>query len=827
GTRYIYFDDGSADNAGFRYESGTDKMQFSHDGTTWSDMGTGGGGGTSWWDETLGVLHPVNETLDLAVGATATASAEFHVDASTGRLQAAGAAASVAYSRFGTSTTGHGLSVAQDVLISGKLEVNGALFPDSGLYSSDTGSLVLSFTGDDATLEGDLTLTAGGIIQSTANNNIVINAGTGTVLIGATGTGKLDAGVIDPVYDVGGEKFSTYMAGMVGLKEETTGSVETSQYIPGVGYKYTIDFKNQAKGSDLWLFSKTTDLSKHIKDLVVLLSPSGNTRTWYEVDRNNYTLSIYTSRPTTVSYRLTAPRFDSELWTNQNLTPESVGYFLDDNPLTVDGNGNINESQENYLADIEIVETENEDNFFEDNNISQYDIKDSLGNIIYEIGTLSKLVAANIKAGAIEVADLAVKGSVYVVDTIKAGAVETTKVTTNSFLAFQATIDNLLITNGLVSPVIETETISPIADSNLVIDLENSAPEATESSFGRLIIKGQDGAEVASIDAEGNATFSGTLEAEEVKTKEIVAGKIYADEIVARKGYFTETNTASISGITREEIEEILRQAEEDQKILASASTWDIYTATDSANLDELAINNLFVTEQAAINSLSVSSAITIGVDMVIQSTINDQQLTINNIDTLTAPLKLQSLALAPVEIMAGLIRIDTDGNVEISGNLYVAGQIEAGGLTLKQSADDGLQATEENGFGKLLSLQDFKGNKVASINASGAAQFATLTADKLIIAGADIATPSATTNGEIETNATAGTAVIPTGTSEITIRNPNVTDYTLVYVTPTSSTLNKVLYVKEKSAGYFVVGFSNPIKQDVNFNWWVIDVTE
>jgi len=80
-------------------------------------------------------------------------------------------------------------------------------------------------------------------------------------------------------------------------------------------------------------------------------------------------------------------------------------------------------------------------------------------------------------------------------------------------------------------------------------------------------------------------------------------------------------------------------------------------------------------------------------------------------------------------------------------------------------------------------------------------------------------------TSGDITTNSTVGKALIPAGVDQITITNPKVTDYTLVYVTPTSSTQNRVLYVKEKSIGYFVVGFTDPIDIDTNFNWWIVQV--
>ncbi|MFZ5438348.1 MAG: beta strand repeat-containing protein, partial [Patescibacteria group bacterium] len=42
GTRYIYFDNGTANNAGIRYNSSSNMMQYSHDGTSWYDFGTAG-----------------------------------------------------------------------------------------------------------------------------------------------------------------------------------------------------------------------------------------------------------------------------------------------------------------------------------------------------------------------------------------------------------------------------------------------------------------------------------------------------------------------------------------------------------------------------------------------------------------------------------------------------------------------------------------------------------------------------------------------------------------------------------------------------------------
>ena len=43
----------------------------------------------------------------------------------------------------------------------------------------------------------------------------------------AGGTGKIDVGTVDPPYTINGEKYATYMSGMVGVKEEVTGILLT------------------------------------------------------------------------------------------------------------------------------------------------------------------------------------------------------------------------------------------------------------------------------------------------------------------------------------------------------------------------------------------------------------------------------------------------------------------------------------------------------------------------------------------------------------------------------------------------------------------------
>jgi len=148
--------------------------------------------------------------------------------------------------------------------------------------------------------------------------------------------------------------------------------------------------------------------------------------------------------------------------------------------------------------------------------------------------------------------------------------------------------------------------------------------------------------------------------------------------------------------------------------------------------------------------------------------------------------------------------------------NLTAQNATVAGQLTL------GKPATSSAGFAQLLAVFNEDGQQVASINASGSAQFKSLTTQNLIIAAA-----SASSSGDINTssssNATAGTTILPAYQTEIVIPNLNITPNTLVYLTPLSDTSNQVLYVKSKTDTEFTIAINQPISTDIEFNYWLI----
>jgi len=132
---------------------------------------------------------------------------------------------------------------------------------------------------------------------------------------------KIDANTFDPVYNINGVKYATYLPGMSGgVKEEVSGTVILNS-------NYVIDFKKQEIGSDLWLFYQVTDFGQNWEKLQVILTPGFNGNVWYTKDPTSKTLTIHGSQAGEVSYRMTANRYDWMKWGNLANTT-STGMIL-------------------------------------------------------------------------------------------------------------------------------------------------------------------------------------------------------------------------------------------------------------------------------------------------------------------------------------------------------------------------------------------------------------------------------------------------------------------------------------------------------------------
>ena len=70
-----FLSDPTAIGAGSMYFNTTDNKLYYYDSSSWTEVGSGGG--DSYWRLTDGALSPVNDTLDLLIGGTASSSANF------------------------------------------------------------------------------------------------------------------------------------------------------------------------------------------------------------------------------------------------------------------------------------------------------------------------------------------------------------------------------------------------------------------------------------------------------------------------------------------------------------------------------------------------------------------------------------------------------------------------------------------------------------------------------------------------------------------------------------------------------------------------------
>ncbi len=671
----------------------------------------GSTGTSGFWTRTATSLYPANVNDPVAIGFSTSPDINAmlevdgdiypHADYATG------------YNLGSSSLTWVGLFVTQIAGSTGTLRVD---VENKDLEDGQWNVLTSLRVGDatksmptnmefyvsgDASVSGTFGVTGTSYLTGTVTAQGDLNV-FGTVNIGA-GTGKLDVGVVDPPYTINGEKYATYMSGMVGVKEETAGILSTNEYVEGLGYKKTINFNSQAKGSDLWLFGKTTNIKENLSRLSVLLTPNTQTKTWYNIDENNNTLTIFSSAPTNISYRLTAPRFDDANWTNTRASGND-GYILN-NPDISDNNIAIDE---NINYSVQIANIDGSYKIFSNN------------QEIKETSSYASSLIANLKAGIATVSEI---------------------------------VASNITTNKLVTP------IANISELNAI-----------------------------------NATISGTLFADNIKSKAI-------DKLNEQLGLLDEKySTASAI-------------------LAALQNQYSEFSLNNPLELSPLATTSAVLPSDLTLNSLSAESIITH--DLLANGSIFTPALSSFDTDLFIQPNGDKS-----VHILANLMTLYPDGKVVVNGDLIITGNIYANNIDTRTATVSGTLAVGNGELAtnsdSILALFNDNGDVVGSVNASGSANFEQLTTGGLIIAAGN--ENISTISGQANSNSTIGIATIATGSSEIIINNTNVTDNTLVYITPISNTDNQVLFVKSKQSGTgFTVAVPQPVTKETSFNFWLV----
>lgn len=270
-----------------------------------------------------------------------------------------------------------------------------------------------------------------------------------------------------------------------------------------------------------------------------------------------------------------------------------------------------------------------------------------------------------------------------------------------------------------------------------------------------------------------------------------------------------------------------LRGLQKDITMLFDAVT--SLTEQNFASPDKLGLGDLEGKDATMSGTLSVFGRTTLS-DVGITGTLNIGLLHIDglgsdglaSITTTTGPLKIQADGRNGVDFMSGKVAIDPKGNLKVNGNALFAKDVTVKGTLSTNiiAPIPGSDLAVQNSAGKPVLTVNQKGD----VQASGSGKFGGLT----IVRGVEADTSST----ESVSNNSAGKGVIKANQTTRTIFTPYVTEASLIYVTATSNTQNATPYlarqqvanVQSGKKASFTIQIPRAIKQDVSFNWWIVN---
>jgi hypothetical protein len=403
---------------------------------------------------------------------------------------------------------------------------------------------------------------------------------------------------------------------------------------------------------------------------------------------------------------------------------------------------------------------------------------------------------------------------------------------------------NIGTSGKIISPLAEVDHISTNIISPLGKD-KNIALKINSDSIS--IAKDASSAAVATIDNNGNASFSGSLKSNElaVNSDASISGTLYAHKIKADEieGLSEKVGTLAAQNITN--VTNIFFAT-------PSATPTTIASnqeATSSSNQqhDSLALHEnyeniasfsaylSYVPHLQATTAQFDQGLMSFGPTSLADTTIAGQlaiggQMILNNntINVLGGDLELQPLRQGGVKIAGGQVAIDSDGNLTVNGKSIFNGTLAAKVISPISNTDDltiQLGQNKESGNAtSSLKINNASNSGVFAVNqfgdilASGAA-----TISKLNI---NIAAPAqAVSENEVIATSSAGTTTILPHQREITIDTPVVTEHSLIYITPVGATNDQTPFLlRQLPHESFTVGITEPINSPTKFNWLIIN---
>ncbi len=539
-------------------------------------------------------------------------------------------------------------------------------------------------------------------------------------------------------------------------------------------------------------------------------------------------------------------------------------------------------SDEDYIYDGDINQVENSKLQLKIQNYSSKlkIIKEKTSEVVERIVAASDGVIARVYSGFIKTQHIIIDNLL----TAKNAVIE-------NLSSLSSTIDNLTsriinVREKITSPVVESEDLKTSGraeinqiqtnevrpqNKDLTINLEppanpNSTDAVEKGALASLIIKGLEGKTVASIDAVGNATFSGTITASEATIAgTIAASQVTTNQLTSQQASFQEAQIlnvktqnlegkeASLSGkLIAKEIES--ENINEIQRLLAEIKNQPLADPKYYQNIGnyQLPITNNQTDNNQQFNNVTMEQLTVMGNANFYTASVSDSlvvgSILFENNQILSLSWELKLSALSQINLFDGAVTIAKDGTMTTKGTLIAQGGVKTNEIKPINPNDNiavVLNSKSERPNPKQLNskLQILNSNnrEVASIDASGSAYFKNLSLDKYleatqssaIIAAAENFTKNGIYAPAIETTTeSAGLGILPAESNEIIIYNQNVKEDSLIYLTPVDQlSSTQFTIVKKESCiskisckPYFKVATNSVADKDLKFNWLIIN---
>jgi len=547
-------------------------------------------------------------------------------------------------------------------------------------------------------------------------------------------------------------------------------------------------------------------------------------------------------------------------------TEENVSYMLYLNNQIIDLQ-QVNDSLSKKLSSVPLsnsgdlfIQNQIYDGLLENatDNISLASIiTDSLGETKTTVGGFAKIFSGSLTTGYTRIQNL-------IVDT--------------------AVIRQVKVEDKLISPIVEADQIltdqlavrkistQKLEVKNATGDVLTSIDETGKASFKDLLVNGD--ATVSGSLTVKDASVSGEFYAQSARIKTLTAEKIRAESIEGLDAKLGQLVAASVSAsqislnsqqATASALPSLpdnweaslasLMSRLDNVETASSAGTWK--TNSDLAFDSQIMVGALdtdFATVNTFLGVLGTASIVNAEITNTL-TVQRDLSLTQNSISTLSDTFYLQPSGLGKVDILAGAVTVESNGNLTVNGDLYLTGNLYTNNINSHTVYTEGLSAQsatvsgslfasliDTNGKDLAVNLGEVKGasdsakfkviannEEVASIDASGSARFNALTTSKLYLPYTyDIygnLMYSYISPNELNKNASSiGMGIIKSGQVEVFIQAPAVTKNSLIFLTPTT-TITTPLAIKSKEIDKgFTVAIAFPEIENISFNWWIIN---